>query len=383
MPAVRAAISRLVLLILFLLPAAAAADPPAAARFDEESGIVHVAADVPSVYEIRQGGKTVLSGVVPAGTDEVEAGRSLRRGEFELLLFPLAYRRALDAGRQGTGLGDLLRPRGVALDPARRAVVVDSGNDRVQVFNPSLLPEFEFGGFNWRERDVSFNRLSDSTRGSFNAPFDVACTIRDIYVTDRDNHRVQKFDRDGNFLLSFGGSGGGRGRFTFPAGIAADRMGNIYVVDGRNDRVQKFDGNGNFVLEIGGFGAGEGRFNGPRDVALDAALRIHVLDHGNRRVQVFDRHGHLRGGFALPAEGDYDSLAVVLEETLAVTDAKGGRLLLFAREGETVLELAGLDRPAGVAADPEGNLLVVESGIARIVRFERERDRDRFRLAAP
>lgn len=371
-------------LLLALLSAspASAAEAFCRATFEAGIGSLRVESAHPAVYEVRQGGKTLLSGVCPAGTDEIETGAALKTGEFELLLRPLDYQRTLDAGKQGTGLGDLLRPKGVALDPARRAVVADSGNDRVQVFSPTLLPAFEFGGFNWRERDVSFNRISDSTRGSFNGPCDVACTIRDLYVTDRDNHRVQKFDRDGNFLLSFGGSGGGRGRFTFPTGIAADRMGNVFVVDSRNDRIQKFDGNGNFVLEIGGFGNSESRFNGPRDVAVDSAERIHVLDHGNRRVQVFDRYGHYAGGFPLPAEGEFDSLAIVLEEAVAVTDGKGGRLLLFTRAGETAVELAGLDTPAGVAADSDGNLLVVEAGTARILRYERTSDRARFRFRA-
>jgi DNA-binding beta-propeller fold protein YncE len=40
-------------------------------------------------------------------------------------------------------------------------------------------------------------------------------------------------------------------RFEFPKGIAVDASGFVYVTDDENHRVQKFDTNGNFISEWG------------------------------------------------------------------------------------------------------------------------------------
>ena len=66
-----------------------------------------------------------------------------------------------------------------------------------------------------------------------------------------ENHRIQKFDEDGNFLLTWGSSGTETGQFSFPVGVSTDSSGYVYVVDQGNERVQKFDGGGNVHHTLG------------------------------------------------------------------------------------------------------------------------------------
>ena len=61
-----------------------------------------------------------------------------------------------------------------------------------------------------------------------------------VYVTDRDNHRIQKFDSTGAFLAEWGGFGTTDGQFDTPLGLIVDGAGNVYVSDTNNDRIQKF-----------------------------------------------------------------------------------------------------------------------------------------------
>jgi DNA-binding beta-propeller fold protein YncE len=62
----------------------------------------------------------------------------------------------------------------------------------------------------------------------------------DVYVSDTGNQRVQKFDREGNFITQWGGFGNPAGHFNFPYGIAVDAKGSVFVVDSGNTRVQQF-----------------------------------------------------------------------------------------------------------------------------------------------
>jgi len=44
-----------------------------------------------------------------------------------------------------------------------------------------------------------------------------------IYVTDLSNHRIQKFNPEGEFITKWGGEGSGDGEFKKPEGIAISK----------------------------------------------------------------------------------------------------------------------------------------------------------------
>src|SRR5436309_1950521 len=67
-----------------------------------------------------------------------------------------------------------------------------------------------------------------------------------VYV----NSRVAKFDKNGDWVKSWGEPGTGQGQFNTPHTITSDAQGNIYVGDRGNGRVQVFDGDGRFLREI-------------------------------------------------------------------------------------------------------------------------------------
>ncbi|MEN6641406.1 MAG: NHL repeat-containing protein [Armatimonadia bacterium] len=77
------------------------------------------------------------------------------------------------------------------------------------------------------------------------------------------------------------------GAFRGPRGLAVDAEGNLFVADTRNSRIQKFDRNGQFVTAWGERGAGDGEFVAPVDIAVDAAGSVYVVDAERACVQVF------------------------------------------------------------------------------------------------
>ena len=67
---------------------------------------------------------------------------------------------------------------------------------------------------------------------------------------------MAKFTRDGKFLLQFGTRGTGPGQFALPhnVNVVVDAQGKVYVTDRDNERVEVFDGNGkNQWKTYGGF----------------------------------------------------------------------------------------------------------------------------------
>ncbi len=69
-----------------------------------------------------------------------------------------------------------------------------------------------------------------------------------IYILDAGNHRVQKFEKDGLYLLTMGKEGQGPGEFQNPIFMAWDHEDNLCITD--NHRIHVFDNAGTFERSI-------------------------------------------------------------------------------------------------------------------------------------
>jgi len=59
-----------------------------------------------------------------------------------------------------------------------------------------------------------------------------------------------------DYLFTIGESGDSLGQFSCPQGLAVAPGGDLYVADTGNHRVQRFDKNGKFLVYLGGLGSG-------------------------------------------------------------------------------------------------------------------------------
>ncbi len=74
-----------------------------------------------------------------------------------------------------------------------------------------------------------------------------------------------------------------------PGDIDVDNEGNVYIVDNRNHRIQKFDSNGKYLLTIGRRGQGPGEFEYPSGVYIAGSGKIFV--NSFHRVTVYESTG--------------------------------------------------------------------------------------------
>src|SRR6267143_1721699 len=129
---------------------------------------------------------------------------------------------------------------------------------------------------------------SGSGNGQFIHPTDVVLDSFDnIYVVDSGNNRVEVFNSAGVFQTKFGSLGPGPGQRSNPFGIAIDSSGSIYVAEYTNDRVQEFNSAGVYQSQFGSLGSNPGQFNAPGGIAFDSSGNIYVADSQNHRVQKF------------------------------------------------------------------------------------------------
>ncbi len=182
-------------------------------------------------------------------------------------------------GSLGQGPGQFSRPIGMAFDLSGNMWVADSGNHRIQKFGPGMKNVLAI---------IPENPEPSSKKGFFNTPWGVACdTTGTVYVTDTENHRIQRFLKDGTFVASFGTPGSKPGEFNKPTDILIDRMGNLFVADSGNNRIQKLDPQGKFICEWGKLGNLAREFNNPQQITEGQDGTMYIADCGNNRVQKY------------------------------------------------------------------------------------------------
>jgi DNA-binding beta-propeller fold protein YncE len=91
------------------------------------------------------------------------------------------------------------------------------------------------------------------------------------------------------FVKKWGSNGTGEGQFPVPYSVDVDSKGDVWVADRGNPRIQKFDKDGNFLFKLGSVGSKEDQFNNPKQVAVDINIKyLYVADSKNNRIQKFD-----------------------------------------------------------------------------------------------
>jgi formylglycine-generating enzyme required for sulfatase activity len=138
------------------------------------------------------------------------------------------------------------------------------------------------------------------TSASFSYPCGVAIDRSgNLYVADVKNHRIRKITQNGDVttlagsgVAGFADSQGTSASFDNPTGVTVDNSGNLYVADKDNHRIRKITPNGTVSTLAGsgiaGFVDKEGtlaRFSFPTGLAMDESGNLYVADRGNNRIR--------------------------------------------------------------------------------------------------
>src|SRR5438067_4421858 len=131
-------------------------------------------------------------------------------------------------------------PHSIRIDPQGNIWTVDSGSSMVLKFSPQgeKLMEISVGE-------------QPAGRGAANGTSDIAFGPNGrLFISDGyGNARVLEYTSKGERVRQWGSAGTGPGQFRQPHGIAVDDQGIIYVADRQNARLQRFDLNGKYLGE--------------------------------------------------------------------------------------------------------------------------------------
>lgn len=170
----------------------------------------------------------------------------------QLLLFDKSGKFVKEIGKGVYGLG---YAHAIRFDRHDNLWVADKGTDSVMKFNPQWYVVLNLGrrpeGYDSHEHvGWDYGRGNPPHgEGTFRGVTDMAFDMDDnIYVSDGyTNSRIAKFDKHGNWIKGWGSRGRENGQFVLPHSLQVDRQGNVYVADRNNRRIQVFDKDGTFL----------------------------------------------------------------------------------------------------------------------------------------
>lgn len=302
----------------------------------------------------------------------------------------------------------LLRiPHDVAVDSGNNFYIADSGNHRIRKIDISTgiittVAGTGIGGYN--EDGIS------ATSANLNYPTGIKFDDEgNLYIADKDNHRVRKVDAvtgkistvagTGTAGYSGDGSSAVEAELDIPWEVDLDASGNVYIVDRNNHCIRKVDSATGIISTFAGTGTagynGDGiesstaYLSDPRGVAIGDSGDCFIVDKGNYRIRRVDAGTGLISTFAGTGSLTYNGegmlatiaqlalpqgVAVDISGNVYVGDTGNSRVRKVDAATGIISNVndAAWEKPAAVLFDGADNLYVADSGAHRVLRVDGE-----------
>ncbi len=241
-----------------------------------------------------------------------------------------------------------LGPSGVCVDNADNIYVADRYNHKIRKITPTGVVSTVAGS--------SQGFLNGSpTVAKFNFPSALCVdNLGNIFVADRDNHRIRKISSSGA-VTTFAGSTQGyldgisiSAKFNRPLGICLDPSGNIFIADIENEGIRKITSDGTvstFAGTIYGFNDGNGinaQFHRPLGICSDSSGNLYVSQISNIRKITPPADVTTIAGDTGNGSGDGDALTAQFNTPGGIAIDGGGNILVADTANHRIRKITGL-----------------------------------------
>lgn len=245
------------------------------------------------------------------------------------------------AGDSASGI-QLKGAKGISVDLIGAVYIADTGNNRILKFDRNGRLLRSVGGFGWGKEQ-------------FFSPFDIhASAVLDIFVADYNNHRIERYDKDLNYISSFYSNQDWANhlQFGYPKSVASSIHGELFILDAENIRVLKLNSFGIPEISFGGLADGRGRLLQPIQLAVSRDDRIYVSDSRANKVIVFDYFGNYLTEIGTNWLKEPQGIFFDASKRLFVADAGNKRIAVFKSDGELLITWSKISDQHGSFQQP-------------------------------
>ena len=291
------------------------------------------------------------------------SGQSVQGSPFPLSVAP----DPASLGKPMRVIKGLKGPYGIAISCKGHVIVTENGSHQVSIYNKQWRKIRSFGG-------------KGSGQGQFNQPVDVTVDdADDMYVVDKENHRVQKLTLVGEFIASVGSYGNGQLQFVYPFGVTYNKSsGKIYILSFYKVQVLNTDLTLHSTFGKKGNLRCVGGFDIPVGISCDATGNVLVTDSELNRIQVFTPDGKFIHGLCNPMQFKDPRNIFTDHDTgvMYVTEGLGHRVSMLTATGEFIRSFGmygsgdgQFKYPVGIAIDEDEKIIVADKNNNRLQIF--------------
>ena len=258
-------------------------------------------------------------------------------------------------GSNGTGNSEFAYPTGICI-ANDNIYVVDRQNHRIQYFDLDGVYVGQFGSVG-------------SGNDEFFFPEDITSDGTSLYIVDGSNHRVKVHGLTGTYISQYGSQGSADSEFDYPTGIHYNG-GYLYIADTQNHRIKQYNTSNVFIKKFGSYGITNSLLNFPESITYFDG-KLFICDSGNKEVKAFDLNGNYLSkinytfGYPSYVSNNNDSL-------ITVSDKTNNKIISFDSNGDYISEFGSVGSGTIQVYFPEASvynddlLYLVDSGNHRI-----------------
>ena len=186
-------------------------------------------------------------------------------------------------------------------------------------------------------------------------PVDIcAKSALDIFIADYNNQRIERYDKDLNYISSLYSdeSQSEDLQFGYPRGIAISIHGELIIVDSENNRLLKINSFGIPDMSFGDFSEGQGKLDAPLQIEISSDDKIYVSDKATDRIVVFDYFGNYLMEIGSRILKDPCGIFIDNYNRLWVVNSGNREILVFTNQGELLLRWETVSSEIGKFKNP-------------------------------